>query len=144
MNTVISIFSVVFNDQLKVHFCLKLRYRLQQKQECLSTTKDQLRDVKEQHQGEVQKRERLEFSLRRVEEETMKLVNQVDDLNVRSMFVRLLSVCALIYITFPPSINGNAATCTTLQVKSILLGRSCRSCLTTVSGNSKNWRRKTV
>lgn len=63
---------------MKVNFYLKLRYRLQQKHESLNSTKEQLSDVKEQHQCEVQKREKLEFSLRRVEEETIKLVNQVD------------------------------------------------------------------
>lgn len=86
---------MVFNDQLKVNFCLKLRYRLQQKQESLNSSKDQLKEAKEQHQCEVQKRERLEFSLRRAEEEKMKLVNQVGDRQARSMVARL----ALAYVS---------------------------------------------
>lgn len=73
-----------------------LRYRLQQQQESLNTTTEQVRDIKTQHQAGVQKKAKLEFSLRRVEEENVKLLNQVDHLNVFSSFVALLSVKALI------------------------------------------------
>lgn len=82
---------------MKVNFYLKLRYRLQQKQECLNSTKEQLNDVKEQHQCEVQKREKLEFSLRRVEEETIKLVNQVDHRSVQHACPSPTSPCADIH-----------------------------------------------
>ncbi|XP_029694363.1 myosin-11-like [Takifugu rubripes] len=48
-----------------------LKYRLQQ-----HTTTEQVRDIKTQHQAGVQKKAKLEFSLRRVEEENIKLLNQ--------------------------------------------------------------------
>lgn len=73
-----------------------LRYWLQQQQESLNTTKEQVKDIKAQHQAEVQKKTKLELSLRRVEEENFKLLNQVDHLNMFSSFVALLSVKALI------------------------------------------------
>lgn len=61
-----------------------LRCQLDQQEERLDTTKGQLRDVKEQHRSEVQKNAKLESSLRRLEEEKLKSVNQVDDINVCS------------------------------------------------------------
>lgn len=65
-----------------MNFCLIFRCQLHQQEERLDTIKEQLRDVKEQHQSEVQKNAKLEFSLRRLEEEKLKLVNQVDDIDV--------------------------------------------------------------
>lgn len=61
-----------------------LRRQLHQQEERLDTTQGQLRDVKEEHQSEVQKNATLEFSLRRLEEEKLKSVNQVEDMNACS------------------------------------------------------------
>lgn len=72
-----------------------LRYQLQQQHDSLNTTKEQVRDIKAQHQAEVQKKAKLEFDPRRVEEGNFKLLNQVDHLNVFSSFVALLSVKAV-------------------------------------------------
>lgn len=69
--------SVIVIDQWEVNFCLTLRYRLQQQQESLKTTKEQVRNIKAKHQAEVQKNTKLEFSLRKAEEENFKLLNTV-------------------------------------------------------------------
>lgn len=80
---------MVLIDQLEVHFCLALRYQLQEQRESLNTSKEQLVDIKDQPQSEVQKKAKVEFSLRRVEEKNFKFVNQVDDLNGCSIVLGL-------------------------------------------------------